>query len=152
MPGIDYAQLRHSIRIADVLRLASFEAADAMGDQLRGPCPIHGSSSPTNRSFSANLSKNNFRCFKCGASGNQLDLWVAFSKLPLHEAARDLCQRLGLNVPEVRRWQSAARRNCTSGAKYGFLFSGSCRGVHRCSAFDRGSLKGQGMSRIGSTQ
>lgn len=104
MPGIDFAELRNSIRIADVLRLAGFEAADTLGDQLRGPCPIHDSSSPTSRSFSVNVSKNTFRCFKCGASGNQLDLWVAISKLPLHEAARDLCERLGMDVPEVRQW------------------------------------------------
>ena len=103
MPGIDYTELRTRIAIADVLRLCGFHAAETAGDQIRGTCPIHGSSSPTSRSFSANLRKNNFRCFKCGASGNQLDLWVAISKLPLHEAARDLCAKLGIDVPEMRR-------------------------------------------------
>ena len=104
MPGIDYSQLREKIHISDVLQLAGFEAAETSGDQVRGPCPIHGSNSPTSRSFSANLGKNSFRCFKCGASGNQLDLWVALSKLPLHEAAKDLCERLGIETPEIRRW------------------------------------------------
>lgn len=60
--------------MVDVLGLCGFKATEALGDQVRGPCPIHGSPSPTSRSFSANLRKNNFRCFKCGASGNQLDL------------------------------------------------------------------------------
>jgi DNA primase len=103
MPGIDYAELRARVSIADVLGLCSFQANEQSGDQVRGPCPIHGSTSPTSRSFSANLRKNNFQCFKCGASGNQLDLWVAISKLPLHVAAADLCERLGITVPEVRR-------------------------------------------------
>lgn len=104
MPGIDYARLREIASIEDVLRISGFHPSESLGDQLRGPCPIHGSHSPTSRSFSVHLSKNTFRCFKCGATGNQLDLWVAVSKLPLHEAARDLCQRLGIDVPEVRKW------------------------------------------------
>jgi len=101
MPGIDYRALRSQVGIADMLWLCTFQAVETAGDQVRGPCPIHGSTSPTSRSFSANLRKNNFRCFKCGASGNQLDLWMAITKLPLHEAARDLCAKLGREVPEI---------------------------------------------------
>lgn len=100
MPGIDYALVRETIRIADVLRLLDFQPVERSGDELRGPCPIHGSLSRTSRSFSANVRKQTFICFKCGASGNQLDLWVAVSKLPLYDAARDLCSRLGIEVPE----------------------------------------------------
>jgi DNA primase len=104
VPGIDYAQLRAEIRIEQVLALVDFQAAETAGEELRGPCPIHGSTSPTSRSFSANVRKGTYRCFKCGAGGNQLDLWVAISKLPLHEAVRDLCERLGIDVPEIKRW------------------------------------------------
>ena len=101
VPGIDYRELRSRIAVADVLEICGFRAVEALADQVRGPCPIHGSTSPTSRSFSANLRKNNFRCFKCGARGNQLDLWVAITKLPLHEAARKLCASLGIEVPEI---------------------------------------------------
>lgn len=104
MPGIDFAQLREQIRIADVLRLLEFRAVESSGDELRGPCPIHGSSSSTSRSFSANVRKQTFICFKCGASGNQLDLWVATSKLPLYEAACNLCERLDIEVPRIEKW------------------------------------------------
>lgn len=104
MPGINYAHLRSLVSMEDVLRLADFHASEVLGDQLRGPCPIHHSQSRTNRSFSVHLGKNTFHCFKCGASGNQLDLWVAISKLTLHDAAQDLCERLGIDVPEIRRW------------------------------------------------
>src|SRR5687767_11344587 len=103
MRGIDYAELRAVVTIAQVLELAGFVASEAAGDQVRGPCPVHRSSSASSRSFSANLSKNTFRCFKCGAAGNQLDLWMAVTKLPLHEAAKDLCSRLVVEVPLVRR-------------------------------------------------
>ena len=103
MPGIDYAELWSRISIADVLALCGFHEVERSGDQVRGPCPIHGASQPTSRSFSVNLRKNNFQCFKCGGSGNQLDLWIAISKLPLHEAACDLCSKLGIKLPRVRR-------------------------------------------------
>ena len=36
--------------------------------------------------------------FRCGASGNALDLWVAVTKLPVYEAALALCERLRLDV------------------------------------------------------
>ena len=36
--------------------------------------------------------------------GNPLDLYPSASKLPLHQAAIDLCQRLGREVPWIRRW------------------------------------------------
>jgi DNA primase len=91
MPSIDFAEVRARIRMAQVLELVGFVAVSRMGDQVRGPCPIHGSSSPRSRSFSANLRRSTFQCFRCGAAGNQLDLWVAISKLPLHQAAAELC-------------------------------------------------------------
>jgi len=103
MAGIDYAKLREQVPIEKVLALVEFFAVESSGDERRGPCPIHGSNSAASRSFSANIRKHTFRCFKCGAGGNQLDLWVAISKLPLHEAARDLCQRLAIAVPEIKR-------------------------------------------------
>ena len=103
MAGIDYAELRAVVTIAQVLELAGFVASEASGDQVRGPCPVHRSSTASSRSFSANLRKNTFRCFRCGAAGNQLDLWVAVTKLPLHAAAKDLCSRLGVVVPLIRR-------------------------------------------------
>jgi DNA primase len=105
MPGIDFAELRSRIGIEQVLELAGFVPSESIGDQLRSPCPIHGSTSPASRSFSVNLRKHTFQCFKCGQSGNQLDLWVRISKLPLHEAAIDLCRRLDVDVPmlEARR-------------------------------------------------
>ena len=104
MPGIDYAKLRATVTIAQVLALIDFHPAVVSGDEMRGPCPIHGSSSATSRSFSANRRKHTFRCFKCGAKGNQLDLWVAVSKLPLHEAAQEICRRLGIEPPLIKRW------------------------------------------------
>jgi DNA primase len=55
------------------------------------------------RVFSANLAKRAFRCFKCGAAGNQLDLCAKAVKKPLHEAALELCARLNREVPWLQK-------------------------------------------------
>jgi DNA primase len=110
MPAVDYAAVRRAIPMARVLELLQFAPTECLGDQLRGPCPLHGSKSTTSRSFSVNLAKNAFRCFVCGAAGNQLDLWCQASQLPLYEAAIDLCDRLHISVRPVQRNTSESTR------------------------------------------
>ena len=46
------------------------------------------------RCFSVNLKDQIFHCFKCGRSGNALDLWAKANRLTPYDAALDLCQRL----------------------------------------------------------
>jgi DNA primase len=105
MPGIDFREARLRLRLAEVLDLVGFEPSSRWGDRRRGPCPVHGSHSPRSRSFSADLCKGIWHCFVCAAGGNVLDLWVALTKLPLHAAVIDLCQRLNQEVP----WLSPRR-------------------------------------------
>jgi DNA primase len=109
MPGIDYRRLRARISMRDVLTLLGFQPTRVRGAQVRGPCPLHGESQhPTSlgrhggrasASFSAHLEKHIYRCFVCGAHGNQLDLWAAAQRLPLHAAALNLCQAAQLDPP-----------------------------------------------------
>jgi DNA primase len=70
------------------------------GCQRRGPCPVHASSDARNRSFSVHLTKKIFQCFHppCAIHGNLLDLWAAYHRLPLYEAARHLAQTFNLNL------------------------------------------------------
>jgi len=104
MPGIDFTLLRQQISLTQVLDLVGFTPTTRCGPQVRGPCPVHGSS-PGSRSFAAHLEKHCWHCFRCGAGGNALDLYLAVTKLPVYEGARELCARLGLPVP--RRSRSA---------------------------------------------
>ena len=101
MPSLDYRSVRASISLAQVLELVGFSLCERRGNQLRGPCPIHRSSSAKSRSFSANLDKNADRCFTCGSSGNQLDLWAAVTNLDLYQATIQLCERLQLEIPSI---------------------------------------------------
>ena len=88
-------------------------ASEESGDQVRGPCPVHGSTSPGSRTFSANLRQNTFQCFKCGEKGNQLDLYVAVTKLPIYKAVRELCERAGIDPEQLRlaKMASTMKRN-----------------------------------------
>jgi len=104
MPGIDFDALRKEITIGQVLALLPFQPTGRSTDQLRGPCPVHRSSSEQSRSFSVNLSKGRYYCFKCHSQGNQLELWAAVHATTIYDGAITLCQALGRDVPWIRRW------------------------------------------------
>ncbi len=109
MPSLDFQAIREAVSISQVLEIVGFVAAEQSGDQVRGPCPVHGSTSPDSRSLSVNLRKNTFQCFKCGAKGNQLDLYVAVTGLPIHEAALQLSEQAGIDEQQVRLNSKSAR-------------------------------------------
>ena len=110
MPGIDYTRLREQLSLTQVLDLVGFTATTRCGPQLRGPCPVHGSTTPRRRSFAAHLEKNCWHCFRCGAGGNALDLYLAVTTLPVYAGALELCARLQLPVP--RRDTPVSQRAC----------------------------------------
>jgi transposase InsO family protein len=98
-PAIDFAAIKATVTMAQVLALLEFTPLSSRNGQQRGPCPLHGSG-PRSRSFSAHLQEQTFQCFKCHAHGNALDLWAqATHQTDIYAAAVDLCQRLGCPVP-----------------------------------------------------
>lgn len=99
MPLIDLGQVRREVHLAVVLELLGWRARECSGEQARGPCPVHGSTSPRGRSFSAHLERNIWRCFRCEAGGNALDLWVKATGQGLYPAVLELYRRLGRDVP-----------------------------------------------------
>ena len=100
-PAIDFAAVRTAVTIAAVLQLLGFNPQCRRGVQQRGPCPLHGSSAATSRCFSVHLDQQTFRCFKCGRSGNALDLWSHATRQTPYDAARDLCDRLNIPLPTL---------------------------------------------------
>jgi len=101
--SINYRQLRDAVRIEEILSWMSWEASSRTGDQLRGSCPLCASLTAdtkgrdANRTFSVNASRNIYRCFRCGNSGNALDLWSSYRKLPIYAAAQEIQSRLSQN-------------------------------------------------------
>jgi DNA primase len=89
-----------------VLELIEYHPTSRRGPQLRGPCPFHASKTCSPRCFSIHLTKGLFRCFHCGARGNQLDLWSQLHRMSIHDAAIDLGRRFDIfqrdRHPETR--------------------------------------------------
>ena len=106
-PPIDFAAVRAAITIAQVLGLLGFTPASDHAGQQRGPCPLHGSTHGTARCFSVNTQAHTFHCFKCGRSGNALDLWAQATRQSVYDAAVDLCQRLAIPLPTRNREEEA---------------------------------------------
>jgi len=104
MAGVDFNVLRSEIKMEQVLEQLHFERVGQSGDQLRGPCPVHGSSNPSSRTFSVNLETGRYFCHKCKSKGSQLELWAAVHGLSIYEAATLLCRALGRPVPRIDRW------------------------------------------------
>lgn len=104
MPGIDFDRLRAEITMEHVLDLLSFEPVGRSGPQWYGCCPLHEATPKRSRSFAVNVALGRYYCHHCHSHGNPLELWTAATKLPLHQAVIDLCQRLGRQVPWIQRW------------------------------------------------
>jgi DNA primase len=99
MPALDFRAARARVTVAEVLDLLGFVPRSRRGGQVRGPCPVHRSRSPTSRSFAAHLGRGVWHCFRCGGGGNALDLWAAATRQPLYVAVLDLYGRLARPVP-----------------------------------------------------
>jgi transposase InsO family protein len=100
-PVIDFAAVRAAIAMPAVLGLLGFRPLSKQGAQRRGCCPLHGSTSGTSRCFSVNVDKATFHCFKCGRSGNALDLYAQANQLTPYDAAIDLCAQLNVPLPTL---------------------------------------------------
>jgi putative transposase len=112
-PAIDFAAVRAALTIAQVLALLGFTPRSDHAGQQRGTCPLHGSTHGTARCFSVNTKAHTFHCFKCGRSGNALDLWATAQRLSIYDAAIDLCQRLNIPLPLLPSPQTGNREEET---------------------------------------
>jgi DNA primase len=102
VPGVRFQEVRVLVTMTQVLDLLGFAAVERSGAQVRGPCPVHRSTSPKSRCFSANLTRGLYRCFGCGSAGNHLDLYAAATRQSLFGAALDLCDRVGCDIPWIK--------------------------------------------------
>lgn len=82
---VDFAAIKRSFGLALILRRYQVKLRRSGRDQYRGCCPIHRGEGRD--AFHANLSKNVFHCFSCGAGGTVLDFVAAMEGCTLREAA-----------------------------------------------------------------
>ena len=98
----DFAAIKRSIPLAPVLQRYQVKLRRSGRDQYRGRCPIHRGEG--REAFHANLSRNLFHCFSCGAGGSVLDLVAAIEGCTLREAA------LWLQQETLRSGRAPGRR------------------------------------------
>jgi DNA primase len=104
VPGVNFDRLRAEITMEEVLRLLAFEPTGRSGRQWYGRCPLHKAKAKRSRCFSVNVALRRYYCHRCHSHGNPIELWAAATQLPLYQAAIDLCQRLGREIPWIQRW------------------------------------------------
>jgi DNA primase len=71
MRPIDFNTIKQGVSIRTLLRQYGVQLRRSGKDQYRGRCPIHGGEGRD--AFHANLERNVFHCFSCGAGGTVLD-------------------------------------------------------------------------------
>ena len=103
---IDFHTLKQEVSVLDVLKLYDWQPTTIRrgGNELRGPCPVHGSKSENSIIFSVSPYRNAWKCFKCDAGGNQLDLAANYFDLPQSQSVRvavALCRELGVEIPRL---------------------------------------------------
>lgn len=85
---LDFKSIKREANLESVLRQYRVKLRRSGKDQYRGRCPIHGGEGRD--AFHANLARNIFHCFACGAGGTVLDFIAAMERCSLFEAAEKL--------------------------------------------------------------
>ena len=96
---VDFAAVKQHLDLASVLRHYQVSLRRSGHDQYRGRCPIHQGDG--REAFHANLARNVFHCFSCGAGGTVLDFVAAMEGCTLREAALKL--QGGTGRPHIQR-------------------------------------------------
>jgi len=88
---VDFKSVKACVNMQMVLDRYGIKGLVKIGDELRGPCPIH-KGSQRSKNFTVNTRKNAFKCFSvgCGARGNVLDFVATIENCSIRDAALKL--------------------------------------------------------------
>ncbi len=89
---VDFAAIQQSVPLGPLLRRYRVQLHRSGRDQYRGCCPIHRGEG--REAFHANLTRNIFHCFSCGAAGSVLDFVAAMEHCTLRQAALRLAREI----------------------------------------------------------
>lgn len=95
---VSFADIKRQVPLEEVLRSYGVDWLRRSGgpQQYRGRCPIHQGQGT--EAFHANLGRNAFHCFACGAGGNVLDFVAKMEGCSVREAALRLQASQGPGV------------------------------------------------------
>jgi DNA primase len=109
IPPQSIQQIQSRIDIIDII--GEFLKLKKRGVNYIGNCPFHGEKTP---SFTVSPTKEIFKCFGCGKSGNAITFLMEHEKISYVEALRWLAKRYNVDIEEtqvtdeVRQQQQAA--------------------------------------------
>ncbi|HZI02107.1 MAG TPA: CHC2 zinc finger domain-containing protein, partial [Flavisolibacter sp.] len=89
-------QILNRIDILDII--GGFVKLKRRGANYLGNCPFHNERTP---SFTVSPSKEIFKCFGCGKSGNSISFLMEHEKLTYAEALKWLASRYNIEVEET---------------------------------------------------
>jgi DNA primase len=106
---VSFADIKKQVPLEEVLRAYGVDWLRRSGpQQYRGRCPIHQGQGT--EAFHANLGRNVFHCFACGAGGNVLDFVAKMEGCSVREAALRLQASPGPGVGAARVSSSGPER------------------------------------------
>ena len=91
-------QIKSRIDIIDVI--GEYIKLKKRGANYLGNCPFHNEKSP---SFTVSPSKEIYKCFGCGKSGNTITFLMEHDKLSYVEALRYLAKRYNIEIEETQQ-------------------------------------------------
>lgn len=98
-------QVRQQNNIVDVI--SGYVRLTRHGSSYTGLCPFHNEKTP---SFSVSESKQIFKCFGCGESGNVVTFLMKYENYTFPEALKALADRVGFRLPEQEYSEEQKRR------------------------------------------
>lgn len=102
-------QIQNRIDIVDIV--GSFVKLKRRGVNYLGLCPFHNEKTP---SFTVSPSKEIYKCFGCGRSGNAIGFLMEHEKYSFVEAIRWLAEKYGIELEETTPSpEAAAERQLT---------------------------------------
>ena len=97
------AELKSRVSLVDVI--SSVTELKRAGSNLVGRCPFHNERTGSFTVFNANdPSAAHYYCFGCGEGGDVITFVMKTENLDYPSAVEALAQRVGMKVPEERRW------------------------------------------------
>lgn len=106
-------QITSRIDVVDVV--GEFVKLKRRGANYLGLCPFHGEKTP---SFTVSPSKEIYKCFGCGKSGNSITFLMEHEKYSYVEALRWLANRYGVEVEETEMSDEAKQHAQTADSLY----------------------------------
>src|SRR6188508_2322604 len=113
IPQETIQQIQNRIDIVEIV--GGFVRLKRRGTNYLGLCPFHNEKTP---SFTVSPSKEIFKCFGCGKSGNTISFIMEHEKLAYVEALRWLAARYNIEVEETESTPEQKLQQHTSESLY----------------------------------